>query len=222
MSNASFHFLDWIVCFVYLGGIFAMGAWFSKRQTGTREYFVASGRVHWLPVAMSVVVSTLSGISFIGHPAYTFQYDSALLAWPLSAVIVTPIIIFAFVPFYRRLNVITAYEYLEKRFDLNVRLLASALFIGKRLVWMALVALAPSLVLSTFTPLNVEYCILIIGVVATVYTGLGGMAAVIWTDVVQFVVLVVGQFLIILFIASRLDGGFGEIWEVGYAGRKAW
>jgi len=222
MNNSSFQPLDWGVCIVYLVGIFTMGAWFSKRQTDTREFFVAGNRVHWLPVGLSVVVSTLSGISFIGHPALAFRYDSALIAYALSAALVTPVIIFALLPFYRRLDVISAYEYLERRFDLNVRLLASALFIGKRLLWMALVALAPSLVLGTITPIPVEYCILIIGCVATVYTGLGGMAAVIWTDVVQFIILILGLILILVLIAARLDGGLYELWRVGYANHKAW
>jgi len=222
MGNAGFHPFDWVIFIVYLAGIFLVGSWFSRRQTSTKEFFVAGKRMHWLPVALSVVVSVLSGISFIGHPARAFRYDSAMVAWPFAAILVTPIAIFVLLPFYRRLNVVTAYQYLEKRFDVNVRLLASALFIAKRLAWMALVALAPSLVLSTFTNLRVEYCILIIGVVATVYTGLGGMSAVIWTDVVQFVVLITGQVVMVCYIASRLDGGFGEIWQVGYAGHKAW
>ncbi len=222
MNSGGFQPLDWVVFILYLVAIFLVGSWFLRRQTSTSEFFTAGKRMHWLPVAISVVVSVLSGISFIGHPARAFRYDSAMIAWPIAAVIVTPIAIYVLLPFYRRLNVVTAYQYLEKRFNVNVRLLASALFIAKRLAWMALVALAPSLVLSTVTNLRVEYCILIIGLVATVYTGLGGMSAVIWTDVVQFVVLITGQVLVVCFIASRLDGGFVEIWQVGYADHKAW
>ena len=222
MGNADFHLFDWAVFVIYLAGIFLVGSWFSRKQTSTKEFFTAGKRMHWLPVSLSVVVSVLSGISFIGHPARAFRYDSAMIAWPFAAILVTPIAIYVLLPFYRRLNVVTAYQYLEKRFDVNVRLLASALFIIKRLTWMALVALAPSLVLSTVTNLRVEYCILIIGLVATVYTGLGGMAAVIWTDVVQFIVLITGQILIVCFIAYRLDGGFAEIWQVGYEDHKAW
>ncbi|UCD27827.1 MAG: sodium/solute symporter, partial [Planctomycetota bacterium] len=137
-------------------------------------------------------------------------------------LLITPVVIYVFLPFYLRLDVTTAYEYLEKRFGLNVRLLASGLFISKRLFWMALVALAPSLTLSTFTGLKVEYCILIIGVVATIYTGLGGMSAVIWTDAVQFVILMLGQVLIFIFVIMGVDGGLGEIWRMGLAEHKAW
>ena len=222
MSECSLVWLDWIVIAIYLLGIFALGAFFARRQTSTSEFFTARGRLPWLLVAFSVVASLFSGISYIGQPARSFRYDSVLVTLSLSLLLITPIAAYVFLPFYRRLNVTTAYEYLEKRFGLNIRLFASILFLGKRLLWMALVALAPSLVLSTFTGIRVEYCILTIGLVATIYTSMGGISAVIWTDAVQFIVLVLGQVLIIIYIATRIDGGLAEIWSVGYENQKAW
>jgi len=207
---------------VYLGAVLALGSWFSRRQVSTSEYFTACRRLHWLPVSISILATMFSGISFIGHPARVYRYDSAMIAWPFAVLAVTPIVIHILLPFYRRLNVTTAYEYLERRFGLNVRLLASVLFIGKRLFWMALVALAPSLALSAIVGLPVTWCILLIGLGATLYTGLGGMRAVIWTDAMQFVVLMLGQCLIITMVALRLDGGLGELWSVGVADQKAW
>jgi len=222
MSGCSLNWLDWTVLMVYLVGIFLLGAFFSKRQTTTSEFFVASKRMPWLLVTFSVVASLLSGISYIGQPARSFRYDSALLVLPISLLLVTPIIAYIFLPFYRRLDVTSAYEYLEKRFDLNVRLFASALFLGKRFLWMALVTLAPSIVLSTFTGIKVEYCILIIGLIATIYTALGGITAVIWTDAIQYIILIVGQLLIIIYIVIRIDGGLVEVCRLGYENQKAW
>src|SRR5262245_17965748 len=97
---------------------------------------------------------------------------------------------YALLPFYRRLTVTTAYEYLERRFGLNVRLVASALFIFKRLFWMALIVLVPSMVFSTISGIRVEYCILVVGLSNTLYTALGGLRAIIWADVITFLVLV--------------------------------
>jgi len=222
MTKTGFVTVDWVVFALYLGAVVCIGIWFSKRQRSTEEYFTAGKRVHWLPVSLSVVATLFSGISFLGHPARVFRYNCAMIAWPFAVLIITPILIHVLLPFYRRLDVTTAYEYLEKRFSLNVRLLASALFIGKRLFWMALVALAPSLALSTIIGLPVSWCILIIGVIATVYTGLGGMRAVIWTDAIQFVVLMLGQCLIIGMVAGQLDGGLAGMWRVGVADHKAW
>ncbi len=213
--------LDWIVFAAYLLGTVMIGSWFTKRQTSTKEFFVGGQRMHWIPVALSIMAGMISGISFIGHPARVYQYDSAMIAWPFATALMTPIVIFVLLPFYRRLNVVSAYEYLEKRFNVNVRLLASALFVGKRLLWISLVAIAPSLVLKTCLDIPVEYCILIIGLVATLYTGLGGITGVIWADAFQLVILLTGQILMIIFIVSRLDGGIAEIWQVGYENNKA-
>ena len=222
MTATGFQPLDWVVFAAYLGAVIAIGVSFSRRQRTTDEYFTAGKRVHWLPVSLSVVASLFSGISFIGHPARVYQFNCAMACWPFAVLLITPVLIYVLLPFYRRLDVTTAYEYLEQRFGLNVRLLASALFISKRLFWMALVALAPSLALSTVTGVPVVWCILIIGAIATVYTGLGGMHAVIWTDAIQFVVLMVGQCLIIIMVAYQIDGGFTQMWQTGYADHKAW
>ncbi len=211
MNHHGLGYLDWLVFAGFLLARFALGAYFSRRQTSTKEYFLASQSMHWLPVALSVMASLLSGLSFMGHPARVYTKDCALFAYAFSVILIIPIIMYGLLPFYRGLNVTSAYEYLERRFGLNVRLLASALFIGKRLVWLSMVVLVPSMVLSTISGISVEYCILFVGLATTIYTGLGGMSAMIWADVMQFVALLIGQVLIIGFVAARVDGGLGEI-----------
>ncbi|MFA5865450.1 MAG: sodium/solute symporter [Phycisphaerae bacterium] len=217
MEKGQFLFLDWIILIVYLVGMVLIGLKLAGKQTTTKEYFKADKQMHWFPVSLSVIATLFSGVSFIGQPARVFRYDTALIAFTFSVILITPIVNYVLLPFYSKLDVTTAYEYLEKRFSLNVRLVASALFILRRLFWMALVALAPSLALSAMTGIKVEYCILIIGVIATIYASLGGTSAVIWTDVIQFVIFMAGQVIIICFVAGKLDGGFGEIWRVGLA-----
>ena len=222
MPQKGFVFVDWVVLAAYLIGMIGVGVYFSRRQTSTGEYFTASKRMTWFPVAISVAATMFSGISFLGGPSRVFCFDSVLVVYPISVLIITPVVTRVLLPFYRKLEVTTAYEYLEKRFSLNVRLFASALFIGTRLLWMALVALAPALALSTVTDLRVEYSIIIIGLATTAYTGLGGMSAVIWTDVIQFILYMGAQVLMFAFIAAKLEGGVGEIWTVGVADHKAW
>jgi solute:Na+ symporter, SSS family len=218
-----YHFgvLNWIVFIAYLVMIFSVGSIFARRQTSTREFFKSGGRMHWLPVALSIVASLFSGIAFLSHPARVFRYDSVLLIYGVSVVLITPIVVYVMLPFYRRLDVTTAYEYLEKRFNLNTRLLASILFICKRLFWLSMVALAPSLALSVFTGIRVEYCVMIIGIITTIYTGLGGMTAVIWADAVQFVVFMIGQIVIIASVAFKVDGGLLEVYRLGWENHKA-
>lgn len=222
MSEGHFQPLDWAVFFAYQTTLIAVGWYFSRRQTSTEEFFASSRRMHWLPVSLSIVASLFSAVSFLGNPAKVFKGDCVMIVWPLAVLAATPIAAYVLLPFYSRLRVTTAYEYLEKRFGLNARLLASALFLLKRLCWMALVALAPSLALSSMTGLRVEYCILIIGLLATFYTAIGGMSAVIWNDAIQFVLFMLSQVLIIGWIIARLDGGAAEIWQRGVADHKIW
>lgn len=220
MAQTHFTGFDWTIFFVYLASLIAIGWYFSRRQTSTEEYFVSSRHMHWLPVAFSVVASLFSAVSFLGQPAKVFKGDCVMVVWPLAVMVATPIVLYLLLPFYIRLRVTSMYEYLEKRFGLSVRLLASALFMLKRLCWMALVTLAPSLALSAMTGWRIEYCIVLIGTVSTLYTAMGGITAVIWTDAIQFVVFMLGLVLIIGVIVSRLDGGFAEIWHRGVADQK--
>jgi SSS family transporter len=223
LAEVNFGTVNWVVLAVYLVGVFVLGSLFARRQTSTDEYFRAGKRMGWFPILLSMAASIHSAISFIGQPGRIFLSDAGvLIASYVSGFIVFPVIAYLMLPFYRKLDVVTAYEYLERRFALSTRLLSSALFILQRLVWMALVVLAPSLALSVIVGIRVEYCILIIGLAATVYTVLGGMSAVIWTDVVQFIVLFVGEAMIFIVVATKLDGGFMEMIHVGFEDNKIW
>ena len=125
------------------------------------------------------------------------------LGYPLMA----PLVIFIFVPFYSRLNLYTAYEYLERRFNLSVRVVTSILFLILRGMHVAVVIYAPALVINLVTGLSVWQCILFIGLFTTFYTTLGGMKAVIWTDVIQFATVSVGILLIFFAAVSQVEGG---------------
>ena len=213
---------DWVALGAYLVLVFVVGALATGKQRDTREFFLAGRRIPWLAAGISIIASVFSALSYLGHPARVVRQDSGMIGYALAVILATPFVIYVAMPFYRRLDVTTAYEYLEKRFDLNVRLVVSTIFILRRLFWMALVALAPSLALSVVTGLPVWACIVVIAVVATAYTALGGMRAVVWTDVVQFVTFMVGQVLIVVFVCRRVDGGFAEVVRLGYAEHKAW
>lgn len=220
-TASAFGTTDWAVLAAYLLIVFVVGALSARRQKTTEEYFLAGKRIPWLAAAFSIIASSFSALSYLGHPARVVRENAGMIGYAFAVIMATPFVIFVALPFYRRMNVTTAYEYLEKRFDLDVRLIASTIFILKRLFWMALVALAPSLALSVVTGLPVWACVTIIGLIATVYTALGGMSAVIWTDVIQFLTFMVGQILIVTFVCMKVDGGFSEIMRLGYLDGKA-
>ena len=207
--------LDQAVLIVYLILVVGMGAAFLRGQQNTEDYFLAGRRMPWLAVGISIFASLFSAISLLGSPGWVYSHDLTLGLTLVTIPLVTPVVICVFLPFFHRLKVFTAYEYLEHRFNPPVRLAASALFLFQRGSYLAVVIYAPSLVLSTATGLELKWTILLIGGLATGYTLLGGMKAVIWTDVVQACVLFGGLILVVWVLISRVDGGFSEILESG-------
>jgi SSS family transporter len=126
----------------------------------------------------------------------------------LTIIIVAPFIVFLFLPFYRRLNVTTAYEYIEKRFNVVVRLIASFMFILFQFARIGIVLFLPSIALSVVTGIDIRICIAVMGLLSIVYTAMGGIEAVVWTDVIQVFVLLSGAILVLFLIAHNVQDGF--------------
>jgi SSS family transporter len=167
-----------------------------------------------VPVAISLVAADMSAISYMGSAAWTYQHNMELALGSLAYFFVAPIVMFAFLPFYARYRLYTAYEYLEKRFDLKTRLLGSAIFLLIHSSHVAIVIYAPSLVLSLITELPLGACVLIMGLSTTLYTTLGGMKAVIWTDVMQFSILITGIIAVAGMSVKHVPGALPAIWHV--------
>lgn len=206
--------LDMAVFAIYMIALFCLGAWFSTERKNLKNYLLADQSVHWIIVAVSVMAALFSGISYLGAPAESFFHDLTYLWVIVSFFIATPITTLLFLPFFRGLNLVTAYEYLERRFDRRLRRLASALFLGRVTLYIATAIYAPALAMSTITNLPLLPSILITGAIATIYTALGGMKAVIWTDTLQFIVLCGGIVLILGFIAWDVPGGLVGGWKL--------
>ena len=172
-----------------------------------RTSFWGAGGVPWWAAGLSIFGTQLSAITFMAIPAKAYATNWVQFLFNMGIIATAPLIVFCFLPFYRRQNVTTAYEYLEKRFNVVIRLIGSTLFIIFQIGRLGIVLLLPSLALSVVTGINVHLCILIMGILSTLYTVMGGIEAVIWTDVLQVFVLVGGA-LICLFIAIfQIDGG---------------
>ncbi len=211
---AQFGLLNSIILAGYLTGMIAIGIAFSGRQTSTEQYFLAGRKMPWLVVGMSMFASLTSASTFIGVPGMIYGGNIALLFGVLISPVVAPLIIFVFYPFYHRLRITTSYEYLSLRFGKAARITASVLFVLARLSWMGIVIYAPALALSLVTNLHIAVSILLMGVLATVYTALGGLAAVIWTDVVQFVILVAGAAWVAVALGFNVQGGVEGIFKI--------
>jgi SSS family transporter len=205
--------VDFVVIATYLLAIAAIGSSFYRRKSSAQEYFLGGKAMAWLPVGISIIAADLSAITVMGSPAWAFSHNMELTWMALGYPLATPLVIWVFVPFYSRLNLYTAYEYLERRFDLKVRLLTSLLFQILRGMHVAFVIYAPSLVIHLITGLPGWQCIFLMGAFTTIYTTLGGVKAVIWTDVIQFTAVSVGILLILWMAVARVPGGAPAAWH---------
>ncbi|MBI4556143.1 MAG: sodium:solute symporter [Candidatus Hydrogenedentes bacterium] len=210
----SFGLLNYTVLSVYLVAMIAMGIVTAGSQKTTTDYFLAGRRMPWLAVAMSVFATITSAVSYLGVPGLAYSENVSFLVGILMMPVVAPFIITLFLPFYRKLNVTTSYEYIYRRFGTAARYTVSGLFILARLGWLGTVIYAPALALSVVTGMPVWLAILLMGMLATAYTVLGGLAAVIWTDVAQFLVLSVGAVITAVALLTTVPHGFTGIMSV--------
>jgi SSS family transporter len=210
-----FSVLDYTIFGVYVAGLVGVGLLFTSQQKSIKDYFLAGRSMSYITVAISVLAALFSGISYLGAPAEVYAHGMAFMLFGLSFLIATPVTTLIFLPCFYHSRIYTAYQYLEERFSLPVRLLSSALFIIRVLLWLALVTYAPALALEQVTGLPLWFTIICTGVLTTLYTSLGGMKAVIWTDMIQFIVLLGGQLLILAVAIAQVPGGAKGIYQIG-------
>jgi Na+/proline symporter len=187
--------LNWIdLCVVafYLVGITYLGSRFYQRQAGMQEYLRGSRSMKWFPVALSILAAKTSAISYLGVPAWSFQENTKLSMQYFTYLLAIPLVVWIFVPVYSKGNLFTAYEFLEQRFDIRIRLIGSLIFMAIRGATVAVILYAPALMMSELMGVPLTFSVLVMGVLTTFYTTMGGIKAVIWTDAIQLVVYLVG------------------------------
>lgn len=208
-----FAWLDYMVVAVYLLLMVGIGLWTSKNQDTTDDYFRGGQRIPGWAAGLSIYGTQLSAITFMSIPAKTYATNWSYFILQMTIIMVIPVITNYFIPFYRKLQITSAYEYLEKRFNYAVRALASLLYIMLQLGRLAIVLLLPSLALTLVTGINVNLCILLMGIITIFYTMKGGIEAVVWTDVAQVVVLLGGALVCLVMIPLQLNGDASSIWQ---------
>ncbi len=213
--RSGFDWVDYLTWGIYLAVILCVGFYFSKREKSTNDFFLGGRRVRWWAAGISIFGTQLSAITFMAIPAKVYATDWVYILAQATIIMVAPIIVFFYLPFFRRLNVTTAYEYLEKRFNVALRLLGGIAFCCLQLGRMGIVLFLPAIALATVTDFNVYTCILVMAVFCTIYTVLGGIEAVIWTDVLQVIVLMGGTLLCVAVIALKVEGGLIGIIDLG-------
>lgn len=201
--------LDWLVLGAYLAGMIALSVWLARDQSTVDDYYVGGRNLPWWALAISTMATQTSANSFIGIPAYVALKDGGGLTW-LQYELAVPLAMIAvmifLIPFFRELKLISVYEYLEMRFDRPTRLVMSGVFLLSRGLATGVGVYASAVVLSVCISLPVWACIVMIGVVTVIYDTIGGMSAVVYSDVIQMAILLVGL-VVITIVAVDMGGG---------------
>ena len=213
-------FVDTVVIVLYLLGMAGMGFYFMRRNRDADAYFKAGGKLPWWVVSLSIYATMFSSITFMSVPAMSFSGDLTYFVISFGIPIMALVTVRWYLPFFRRLNLTSAYEYLEVRFNLPCRLFASAAFILFMIARTAIVAYLPSLALCAVTGVDINVAIAVVTLVTIVYCTVGGVEAVIWSDFVQSVILICSTALILVWLIVGTDGGWSGFVAKGLEAHK--
>ncbi|MFH1299979.1 MAG: hypothetical protein ABIK07_02885 [Planctomycetota bacterium] len=213
------HTLDYVVILIYLLVSIALGIYFGRNQS-RQEFFAAGNSMGWLPVGLSVMATLFSANSFVMYPSIAYGSSLRISLFLIAISLMAPLVLWVFIPVYARLNCQTAYEYLERRYHVSVRSLASGLFILLRIGWMASATYAASVVLANVMQVSQVTVIVVLGIVSIFYTMLGGLRAVMWTDVLQFFIFTLTILLTLGLILAQTDSGISGVVSTYFEGRS--
>lgn len=211
---SSIHFIDYLIIALTIVVSLGIGFWFSKRQKDTTNYFTARGTIPSWAIGISILATLISSITFLAYPGEGFSSNWILLVQGLMVPIVLISIIGFVVPLFRRLIRLSTYEYFEKRFSIFARLYTSVSFSLTHFSKMGTVFFLLALVLGKMTGMDTVTIIWIIGGAVILLTMLGGIEAVIWLDVVQGFLLIIGGIIALLILLFTPEGGPGAVWDV--------
>ena len=207
-----FTVVDLVILVVYLAAVLFAGLHFAKKEMKGKEYFKGDGTVPWWVTSVSIFATLLSPISFLSLAGNSYAGTWIMWFAQLGMLLAIPITIKFFLPIYSKLDIDTAYHYLELRFgSKGLRVLGAVMFIIYQIGRMSIIMYLPCMVLGSLTGISVNLLIIIMGIIAIIYSYTGGLKSVLWTDFIQGYVLLVGVTFALIFLLVHLDGGFGAI-----------
>ena len=210
-----FYLVDKLILIVYFIGIILLGVYFRKRSNTADGFMIASGRLPSWAVGLSMLGTFVSSITFIGYPgqAYNFNWDAFMFSVSLPVAALVAMIYF--IPLYRTRVKVSAYEYLDQRFGGWARIYGSISFMFGSLTRIGMILFLVSLVLHSLTGWSYVSIIIFTGIGVTLYTVVGGIEAVIWTDVIQIIILMGGALLTIILLILGMPQGPEQIFTIG-------
>lgn len=219
--HQGFTWIDTAVLVIYLVGVLLAGLYYSKKEMQGKEFFKGDGTIPWYVTCVSIFATLLSPISFLAIPGNSY-HGSWIFWWAqLGMLFAIPLTICYFLPIYSKLEIDTAYHYLQKRFQSgNLRILGALMFIIYQLGRMSIIMYLPSMALAEVTGLDVNMLIIVMGVIAIIYSYSGGLKAVLYTDFIQGTILIVGIALSLVAMIGSIHGGWGTVWDTLTTGHK--
>ena len=206
--------IDLIILVVYLAAVLFAGLLFAKKDMKGKEYFKGDGTIPWWVTSVSIFATLLSPISFLSLAGNSYAGTWIMWFAQLGMILAIPFTIRFFLPIYSKLDIDTAYHYLELRFESRgLRVLGAVMFIIYQIGRMSIIMYLPCMVLANLTGINVNLLIIIMGVIAIIYSYTGGLKSVLWTDFIQGSVLLIGVTIALLFLVAHTDGGFGALFD---------
>ncbi|MCO6042307.1 sodium/solute symporter [Aeoliella sp. ICT_H6.2] len=209
-----FGMIDYVALVLYLASLAGIGFYCSRRENSSSDFFLGGKRLPWWAIGLSLMATQVSSIGFMAIPGKVFATNWVYFTGVATWFLVVPIVTRAYLPFFSRLKITSAYEYLEVRFNGAVRMLGATAFVLTQLGRMTIVLYLPAIALNAVTGIDVVWCIVLMGSLATAYTIAGGIEAVVWTDVLQAVMLLLGGLACITVVVLDLEGGLGELFAV--------
>lgn len=204
--------IDMFILIVYLAAVLLAGLAFSKKEMKGKEFFKGDGKIPWWVTSVSIFATLLSPISFLSLAGNSYKGTWIMWFAQLGMLIAVPLTIRFFLPIYSKYDIDTAYHYLEIRYkSKGLRILGSLMFIIYQIGRMSIIMYLPSVVLANLTGINVNVLIIVMGIIAIIYSYTGGLKSVLWTDFIQGTVLFIGVAFSLVFLIGKIDGGAGAI-----------
>lgn len=212
MSKVGFGAANWVVLVLYLLAMLGVGAYFTRKAgKNTDAFFKAEGKIPAWAAGFSIYATTLSAITFMSTPEQAFLNDWAYAIGSFAILLIIPLLVKFYIPFFRKLKVTTAYEYLEERFSPLMRAISSILFMLYHIGRVAIVIYLPIIAITSVSNINPILIAIVIGGLCIVYTFLGGIEGVIWSDVIQGFLLLGGALLVCIMGIAYIHGGLGTV-----------
>lgn len=207
---------------LYFAAMAWIGWFFSRRNRNFSDFMFGGGQMPWLAIGISLIATSVSATTFLGNPADTFGRDMSLLMLNFGSIFAIILIGWIFIPRFKNSGIRSAYELLERRFSRPVRVLAASLYCLHLVLRSGILIYGPALVLEKITGAPLPLSICLMSLMAVAYTYYGGIRAVTWTDVVQFLIFFASGMLAVGVIANAV-GSFSETWELAaQAGKTQW